>query len=50
MASDNMKILKNCVILTLGEYEEYRRMKACIDELKSKKTDFVQTPHKEVEA
>ena len=45
-----MKILKNCVLLTLEEYEEYRRMKACIDELKSKKPDFVQTPHKEVEA
>ena len=39
-----MKILKNCVILTLGEYEEYRRMKACIQELQSKQTDFIQTP------
>jgi len=52
MASDNMKILKNCVILTLGEYEEYKRMKACINELQSKrKTDFIQTPvEPEVEA
>ena len=47
---DNMKILKNCVILTLGEYEEYKRMKACISELQSKKTDFIQPPTEEVEA
>jgi len=46
-----MKILKNCVILTLGEYEEYKRMKACINELKStKQTDFIQPPTEEVEA
>jgi len=46
-----MKILKNCVILTLGEYEEYKRMKACIQELKStKQTDFIQPPAEEVEA
>jgi len=46
-----MKILKNCVILTLGEYEEYKRMKACINELKStKQTDFIQPPAEEVEA
>jgi len=45
-----MKILKNCVILTLGEYEEYKRMKACISELQSKKTDFIQPPTEEVEA
>ena len=46
-----MKILKNCVILTLGEYEEYKRMKACINELKStKQTDFIQPPKSEVEA
>ena len=47
-----MKILKNCVILTLGEYEEYKRMKACINELQSrKKTDFIQPPEtEEVEA
>lgn len=45
-----MKILKNCVLLTLEEYEEYRRMKACIDELQSRKTDFVQTPQQEVKA
>lgn len=47
-----MKILKNCVILTLGEYEEYKRMKACINELKSQsKTDFIQPPKaEEVEA
>ena len=51
MASDNMKILKNCVLLTLEEYEEYKRMKACINELKStRKTDFIQTPHEEVKA
>ena len=48
---DNMKILKNCVILTLGEYEEYKRMKACIQELKSsKQTDFIQPPAEEVKA
>ena len=50
MASDNMKILKNCVLLTLEEYEEYKRLKACINELKSMKPDFIQTPHEEVKA
>ena len=49
--SDNMKILKNCVLLTMSEYEEYKRMKACIQELKStKQTDFIQPPEAEGEA
>ena len=48
---DNMKILKNCVLLTLEEYEEYKRMKACINELQSKRqTDFIQSPAEEVKA
>ena len=46
-----MKILKNCVLLTMSEYEEYKRMKACIQELKStKQTDFIQPPEAEGEA
>ena len=46
-----MKILKNCVLLTFEEYEEYKRMKACINELQSlKKTDFIQPKAEEVKA
>lgn len=45
-----MKFVKDGVLLTPEEYHKYQRMEACINELKSMKTDFIQTPHKEVEA
>lgn len=48
--SDDMKFVKDGVLLTPEEYHKYQRMEACINELKSMKTDFIQTPHKEVEA
>lgn len=47
--SDNMKFVKEGVLLTPEEYHKYQRMEACINELQSMKTDFIQTPHEEVE-
>ena len=48
--SDNMKFVKEGVLLTPEEYHKYQRMEACINELQSMKTDFVQTPQQEVKA
>ena len=44
-----MKFVKEGVLLTPEEYHKYQRMEACINELQSMKTDFIQTPHEEVE-
>ena len=49
LASDNMKFVKEGVLLTPEEYHKYQRMEACINELQSMKTDFIQTQHEEVE-
>ena len=44
-----MKFVEEGVLFTPEEYHKYLRMEACINELQSMKTDFIQTPHEEVE-
>lgn len=45
-----MKFVKEGVLFTIEEYHKYMRMEACINELKSLKSDFVQPPEAEGEA